>query len=342
MSLMRRGISHLLLTALCAVCASCAGLMGGHIRDVEVDAERVLSQKQKQIPLELAYYMDIQHSSFREAVGLPDGENVRLHIGKTLDESMRKNLGIAYKHLTVLDVHLYNTKQWAFDYPGTVIVEIEEVAVNPANQSVKMSAVFSFFVRGRRKVGEARIAESTTPINLDRSELSENERNIVDDGTDTERLQLATRKTVSRIVRSFFSVQPKLLKPVKYKGKLTFISPYHLPLGIDFKPSSPEHVDGKSLAAFRSAVAKLKKYPGLRVRIEVHAFDYLDKVYEYPPKILAPERAKNLKNALIREGIDPNRIETFAMEDAYPIANNRTEKGWDANDRIDLVVVIRR
>lgn len=330
--------TNLLLVALLTLTSACA-VIGGHISDMEIKPERVLAQSQQPIPLELAYYMDIQHRGLTQAVGLAGGDNVRVHIGKLLDDTMQKNLKLAYKYVTVLPNHLYNTKQWAFDYPGTVIVEIEEVAINPANQSVKMSAVFSFFVRGRRKVGEARIAESTTPINLRADETTEAERKIIDSGSDADRLELATQKTISKIARRYFILQPKLLKPVKFKGELTFVSPYQLPLSIDFKPSSPEHVDGAALAAFRSAAAKLKKYPGIRIRIEVHAFDYLDKVYEYPPKILAPRRAETLKNAFIREGIDPNRIETFPMEDAFPIANNKIESGWDANDRVDLVVL---
>ena len=318
--------------------AGCAAV-GQHIRDMEIASERVLSAEQKPIPLELAYYMDFQHVNRTEAVGLPGGDNVRVHVGKALDAMMRENLGYAYKHITYLDSHLYNTKQWAFDYPGTVIVEIEEIAVNPANQSMKMSAVFSFFARGRRKVGEARIAEATTPINLDMDKLTEKERKIVSEGTPAERLELATSKTVARIVRRFFSVQPKLLKPVKYKDGFAFLSPFGLPQTIDFKPSSPNAVDGESLSAFRAAVAKLKQYPEIRVRIEVHAFDYLDKVYEFPPKILGPRRAEELKNAFIREGIDPGRLEVFSYEDAFPIANNKIEAGWDANDRVDLVVL---
>lgn len=336
----KRHLVALLLAVACFfVVNGCAGL-GDYIQDVTLQIERQVPVEQNVLHTQLGYYMDIQYRNHTEALKLPDGKAVRIHIGEALDEALRANLGYVYETITVLPSNLFSEKQWAFDYPGVVIPEIDNIAINPADLTTKLSMLFTFYARGRRKVGEARLVSSVSLVTMDTSHFSPEQMESLRSEDQTMRLRLSVSLAIQDIIRQFTVVQPQLLKPVRHKGQILFISPYSLPLDVDFKPSSIKNMaNERALKSLERLSDILQANKNLKIRVEVHAFDYLNKVYEYPPKILAPERAKLIKEFLVKREIDPGRIDTLGLEDFYPMADNSIPEGWDRNDRVDFVVL---
>ena len=53
---------------------------------------------------------------------------------------------------------------------------------------------------------------------------------------------------------------------------------------------------------------------------------------------LSTLRAAQVKDELIRRGIDPIRLESIGMGQSEPIATNSTEEGRALNQRIDLII----
>ncbi|CAM4137692.1 outer membrane protein OmpA [Kerstersia similis] len=54
---------------------------------------------------------------------------------------------------------------------------------------------------------------------------------------------------------------------------------------------------------------------------------------------LSERRAQTVKNYLVEQGIDPNRIYTEGKGKADPIANNRTAEGRAKNRRVEIEIV---
>lgn len=54
---------------------------------------------------------------------------------------------------------------------------------------------------------------------------------------------------------------------------------------------------------------------------------------------LSDDRAHNVADALVREGLPPRRIRTKALGETDPIASNRTEEGRRRNRRVEVVIL---
>ena len=54
---------------------------------------------------------------------------------------------------------------------------------------------------------------------------------------------------------------------------------------------------------------------------------------------LSEQRASNVKNALVGQGVNPNRITTIGFGEVAPIADNSTPEGRAQNRRVEVEVV---
>jgi len=59
---------------------------------------------------------------------------------------------------------------------------------------------------------------------------------------------------------------------------------------------------------------------------------------EQTNKVLSENRASNVKNALVGQGVDPNRISTIGFGASAPIADNNTEAGRLMNRRVIITI----
>jgi len=79
----------------------------------------------------------------------------------------------------------------------------------------------------------------------------------------------------------------------------------------------------------------LNKYPNIYVRIEGHTDSNgkqasLDK--------LSRERAESIRAYLVRNGIDPVRVQARGVGDRKPIASNETKEGRETNRRVEVII----
>lgn len=83
------------------------------------------------------------------------------------------------------------------------------------------------------------------------------------------------------------------------------------------------------LAAFMS------EYPERRVRIEGHTDSRGSAQYNQG---LSQRRSLSVKSALLQQGIDPGRIATVGLGEAYPKASNKTAAGRQQNRRVEIII----
>lgn len=87
----------------------------------------------------------------------------------------------------------------------------------------------------------------------------------------------------------------------------------------------------ESTPVLDDVVAKLKKFPGVRVQIDGHT----DNVGDPETNLqLSRRRADAVKQYLVDGGVDASRIETDGKGDTDPVASNDTEDGRAKNRRI--------
>ncbi len=79
----------------------------------------------------------------------------------------------------------------------------------------------------------------------------------------------------------------------------------------------------------------MQAYPSLTIRIEGNTDSTGDETINDP---LSADRAESVKAALVKAGIDAERIGTRERGDTKPVASNKTETGREKNRRIDVVV----
>jgi len=80
----------------------------------------------------------------------------------------------------------------------------------------------------------------------------------------------------------------------------------------------------------------LKKYPDNNISIEGHT-DWVGPI-EYNQK-LSENRAKSVKNFLVRQGVPAGKIQTVGYGKLRPIASNETPEGREQNRRVEIVVL---
>ncbi|MGH8128020.1 MAG: OmpA family protein, partial [Gammaproteobacteria bacterium] len=79
----------------------------------------------------------------------------------------------------------------------------------------------------------------------------------------------------------------------------------------------------------------MQQYPKRNVMIEGYtdstgAADYNQKLSE--------RRARSVRNALVADGVDPQRVITKGFGEQYPVATNTTAAGRQQNRRVEIVI----
>lgn len=105
--------------------------------------------------------------------------------------------------------------------------------------------------------------------------------------------------------------------------------------GVNFKSNSAEILQ-ESLPVLQQVLEVLKSSSNINIRIEGHT----DNVGSAEHNLkLSRERADAVKEFLIKNGIDQNRISVSGKGEEFPVADNKTEIGRSLNRRGEIHVV---
>ncbi len=105
--------------------------------------------------------------------------------------------------------------------------------------------------------------------------------------------------------------------------------------GINFD-TDKDTIKKESRPRLDNAVAVMKKYPDIRIRIVGHT----DSQGGYRHNIdLSKRRAKSVKNYMVEQGIDESRIETEGVGPDQPVDTNDTAEGRARNRRIEFLII---
>ena len=80
----------------------------------------------------------------------------------------------------------------------------------------------------------------------------------------------------------------------------------------------------------------LREHPNRNLIVEGHTDNVGSDGYN---QSLSQQRAQSVKDALIRQGIDPNRIVAKGYGEAYPVVSNDSEAGRQQNRRVEVIVL---
>jgi outer membrane protein OmpA-like peptidoglycan-associated protein len=79
----------------------------------------------------------------------------------------------------------------------------------------------------------------------------------------------------------------------------------------------------------------LNQYPDTSIQVAGHTDSTGS---EQSNQVLSENRASNVKNALVGQGVDPNRISTIGFGESAPVADNSTESGRQLNRRVVITI----
>jgi len=117
------------------------------------------------------------------------------------------------------------------------------------------------------------------------------------------------------------------LSPIKQTQSLSFQNIY-----FDFNRAD---LKKESILLLRNIKNYLKANPNLQILIK----GYTDNIgTEKFNLLLSEKRAHKVKEFLVKNGINENRIQTQGFGKKYPIADNNTEKGRSLNRRIEFIL----
>lgn len=101
-----------------------------------------------------------------------------------------------------------------------------------------------------------------------------------------------------------------------------------------FAPGAAE-LKPEARANLHKVVEFIRRHPGKPVRIEGHT-DATG--HRNANLILSRRRAEAVRQALIEEGIEPERLEAIGLGQDYPVAPNDTPEGRARNRRVEIVI----
>lgn len=113
----------------------------------------------------------------------------------------------------------------------------------------------------------------------------------------------------------------------------TVIDRLTLHVNFDFDKSNIRKEDIEDL---EKAVAFVKKYPDSKVALEGHTDSRGTVKYNLK---LSQRRADAVKKYLVDKGEEADRITAVGKGKAYPIADNKTEKGRFENRRVEVLII---
>lgn len=105
--------------------------------------------------------------------------------------------------------------------------------------------------------------------------------------------------------------------------------------GIRFA-SGASIIERASYPKLNQLVTILKKYPGVRIRIEGHT-DSTGSAWKN--ERLSKERAESVRQYLISKNINPERMEIKGFGETQPIVSNQTSEGRATNRRIEFKIL---
>lgn len=79
----------------------------------------------------------------------------------------------------------------------------------------------------------------------------------------------------------------------------------------------------------------LNQYPNTSIQVAGHTDSTGSEQFN---QTLSEQRASNVKNALVGQGVDPNRISTIGFGESAPVADNSTEAGRQQNRRVVITI----
>lgn len=88
-------------------------------------------------------------------------------------------------------------------------------------------------------------------------------------------------------------------------------------------------------ASIDRLAAFLKEYPERRVRAEGYTDSTGSEEYNQQ---LSEDRARSVKQALVDQGVAPERVEVTGFGEAYPVASNEDAAGRARNRRVEIVI----
>ncbi|HXU82997.1 MAG TPA: OmpA family protein [Polyangia bacterium] len=97
-----------------------------------------------------------------------------------------------------------------------------------------------------------------------------------------------------------------------------------------------ESVSPSSIPALQALADLLKSRPGTKVSVEGHTDSSLSALQSLE---LSEKRAENVKQWLVSNGVEADRLIVRGHGDTRPIASNKTAKGRQANARVELVII---
>jgi outer membrane protein OmpA-like peptidoglycan-associated protein len=109
---------------------------------------------------------------------------------------------------------------------------------------------------------------------------------------------------------------------------VTFKSDYLFAVGsANLNPGAYEEINRVSRV--------LNQYPDTRIQVAGHTDSTGS---EQTNQVLSEQRAKNVENALIGQGVNPGRINTIGFGESSPIADNSSEAGRQLNRRVVITI----
>jgi outer membrane protein OmpA-like peptidoglycan-associated protein len=118
----------------------------------------------------------------------------------------------------------------------------------------------------------------------------------------------------------------------------TQATPKRIPLEALTFDHDSNRISSAGMDMLGRAASVLQAHPASNVRIDGYTDDSGNPEYNIA---LSTERANAVRDALVRDGVDPQRISVVGNGAANPIATNDTPEGRAANRRIELVVTNR-
>jgi outer membrane protein OmpA-like peptidoglycan-associated protein len=92
----------------------------------------------------------------------------------------------------------------------------------------------------------------------------------------------------------------------------------------------------KSFGLLNQVAQVLKDYPTMKISIEGHTDSDGPDAYN---QMLSEKRAGSVKDYLIKQGIEEERLQSVGFGESRPIASNRTPRGKEANRRVEFRIV---
>ena len=97
----------------------------------------------------------------------------------------------------------------------------------------------------------------------------------------------------------------------------------------------PRRPEARRLGPLSVLAAFLNEHPERIVEVEGHTDSTGTPAYNMD---LSRARAEAVRTALVRDGVDPSRIEARGFGETAPLASNRTAAGRLQNRRVEIIV----